>query len=103
MKTEQLERTSSPPSFSKRAHVRRVSRRSGVPIPEMSRDDDDFEDFEKLIDAGLQGRDLPAIERPVNQKQAPSGKRKSTFSKIVDDGDEERSMDLTGKEHGWRP
>jgi len=69
----------------------------------MSRDDDDFEDFEKLIDAGLHGRDLPAIERPHNQKQGPPGKRKSTFSKIVDDGDGERSMDLTGKERGWRP
>lgn len=69
----------------------------------MSRDDDDFEDFEKLIDAGLEGRALPAIERPVNQKQGSSGKRKSTFSKTVDDGDGERSMDLTGKKRDWRP
>jgi hypothetical protein len=103
MKTERLERTSSPPSLSKRAHIRLVSRRSGVPIPEMSRDDDDFEDFEKLIDAGLQGRDLPAIERPVNQKQGPPNKRKSTFSKIVDDGDGERSMDLTGNDAAGDP
>ena len=103
MKTERLERTSSPPSLSKHAHIRRASRRSGVPIPEMSRDDDDFEDFEKLIDAGLQGRDLPVIERPVNQKQGPSSKRKSTYSKVIDDEEGERSMDLTGNERSWRP
>ena len=103
MKTERLERRSSPPSISKRAHIRRASRRSGVPIPEVSRDDDDFEDFEKVMGLGLQGRDLPAIERPGNQKQGPSSKRKSTFSKVVDDGDGERSMDLTGNERGWRP
>ena len=100
MKTERLERTSSPSSLSERAHIRLGSRRSGVPIPEMSRDDDDFEDFAKLIDNGLKGRDLPAIERPVDQKQGPSSKRKSTFSKVVDDGNGERSMDLTGNERG---
>jgi hypothetical protein len=66
----------------------------------MSRDADDFEDFEKLIDAGLQGRDLPTIERPVGRKQGPPSKRKSAFSKIVDDGNGERSMDLTGNEPG---
>jgi hypothetical protein len=69
----------------------------------MSRDDDDFEDFEKLMDAGLQGRDLPAIERPVGHKQGPPSKRKSALSRIVDDGNGERSMDLTGNEPGWRP
>jgi len=102
MKTERLERTSSPSSLNRRAHIRLVSRRSGVPIPEVSRDDDDFEDFEKLIDAGLQGRDLPAIERPARQKQGPPSKRKSTSSRAVNDGDGERSMDLTGNERGWR-
>ena len=69
----------------------------------MSRDDDDFEDFEKLMDAGLQGRDLPTIERPVSQKQGPSSKRKSMSSKVIDDGDGERSMDLTGNKPSWRP
>jgi len=69
----------------------------------MSRDEDDFEDFEKLIDTGLRGRDLPAIERPDGQKQGPPSKRKSTVSRIVDDGDGERSMDLTGNEPGKRP
>jgi len=103
MKTERSERTSSPLSLGKRAHVRLASSRSGVPIPEMSRDEDDFEDFGKLMDAGLQGRDLPTIERPVNQKQRPSSKRKSRLSKVVDDGDGERSMDLTGNEPSWRP
>lgn len=67
----------------------------------MSRDADDFEDFEKLIDAGLQGRDLPAIERPVGEKQGPPSKRKSTFSKVVDDENGERSMDLTGNDPSW--
>lgn len=103
MKTERSERTSSPPSLGKRAHVQLASRRSGVPIPEMSRDDDGFEDFEKLMDAGLQGRDLPTIERPASQKQGPSTKRKSTFSKAADEGDGERSMDLTGNQPSWRP
>ena len=68
----------------------------------MSRDDDGFEDFEELINGALQGRDLPAINRLVNQKQGPSSQRKSTFSKVVDDGDGECSMDLTGDERDWR-